>query len=342
MVEFPNQIGKEIGIKNWLLWGTWDLVKYPGDGAGHPFADYWGNWVWTDCGEWELLFDNGDEEIAAGGTNPVTLTAGAKLVGQSSLATGVIKQVVVESGSWTGGDAAGRIILKDVIGSFVDNEVIKDTRGAIKGNALANGIETQAISTECCFEMGGCPDDGFGLPRPYPPPRLTPLPDRRHDMDPSLAYDLSDFGHYGYDPGAGTPDPNNPVQNQYTGTWAMYQPPDDDPRVGELLAKHVINVIIKPMVYLSNGDPNEEKAGITEGESVTFEAHVATGGTGPYSYAWSSNKDNAGWISVGGNSPTWTWNSTSGEAGTYEVRCVVTDALSETGEVIWEGFVVSP
>ena len=118
----------------------------------------------------------------------------------------------------------------------------------------------------------------------------------------------------------------------------MYEPPDDDPRVGELLAKHVINAITKPMVYLSNG----EKESITEGQNVTFEAHVVTGGTSPYSYAWSRNKDGSGWISVGGNSPTWTWNSTSGDAGTYEVRCTVTDALSETGEVTWEEFVVAP
>lgn len=157
-------------------------------------------------------------------------------------------------------------------------------------------------------------------------------------MDPSLAYDLSEYGHLGYDPGTGAPDPNAPVQEQYTGTWAMYQPPDDDPRVGELLAKHVLNAIIKPMVYLSNG----EKVSITEGESVTFQAHVVTGGKSPYSYAWSSNKNKTGWIPVGGNSPSWIWNSSGGEAGTYEVRCVVTDSLSETGEVIWADFVVSP
>jgi hypothetical protein len=340
MTEFPNQIGKEIGIKNWLYWGTGDLVKYPGDGAGHPFADYWGNWLWTDCGEWEIPFNTGTEEIAGGGTNPVTLVGAAKLVGQTSGATGVIKQVIVENGGdWTPGNpSAGRIILKDVTGTFSTGETIKDNKGTVRGNALASGTETQTISEECCFEMGGCPDDGLGLPRPYPPPRLTPLPDRRGDMDPSLAYDLSEFGHMGYDPGAGAPDPNTPVQGQYTGTWAMYEPPDDDPRVGELLAKHVINAIIKPMVYLSNG----EKASITEGESVTFEAHVVTGGTPAYSYAWSSNKDGSGWISVGGNSNTWTWNSTGGEAGNYEVRCVVTDSLSETGEVTWADFVVSP
>ncbi|KPJ58503.1 MAG: hypothetical protein AMJ42_03165, partial [Deltaproteobacteria bacterium DG_8] len=332
LVEIPNQIGKEIGVKNWLKDGTWDYTTYPI--VGHPFADYWGNWVYTDCGEWELQFDNGTEEIAAGGLNPTTLEGAARLIGDTSGAEGVIKQVIVESGSWDTNDAAGKIILKDVVGSFSDGEIIYDDKGD-PGSALANGTATQTISTDCCFEMGGCADDP--LPRPYSPPRLTPLPDRRHDMDPSLAYDLSDYGHLGYDPGMGAPDPNNPVQDQYTGTWEMYVCPSDDPRMGQLLAKHVINAAVKPMVYLTNGNLE----GITVGGSVTFEAHVSGGEPG-YTYQWSIKEaGDPDWTTVGGNSSTWTWNPGGGDEGTYEVRCKVTDSRGHIGEVIWEGFVVS-
>ena len=99
LVEIPNQIGKEIGIKTWLKWGTFDYTTYPG--VGHPFADYWGNWVDTQC---------------------------------------------------------------NVIGG--------------------TGKEP------CCFQMGGC-----GGTQPYPPLRQTTA--ARAALDPSLAYDLSDYGHLG-------------------------------------------------------------------------------------------------------------------------------------------------
>ena len=92
----------------------------------------------------------------------------------------------------------------------------------------AGGVE------DCCFEMGGCADG-----RPYPPPRQTT--GARGDLDPSLAYDVSEYGHLGYDPGVGAPDINSPVQNQYTGTWAMYQPPNDDIRIAEMLADYVLD-----------------------------------------------------------------------------------------------------
>jgi hypothetical protein len=186
---------------------------------------------------------------------------------------------------------------------------------------------------ECCFEMGGCGDPL----RPYPPPRQTPLNQARSDLDPSVVYDMSDYGHLGYDPAKGPPDPNKPVQAQYTGTWAMFSPPDDDPRVGKLLARHVLNAAVNPMVYITNG----EVTGITTGESVTFKAHV-TGGKPGYTYEWSIKKEETGkWLSMGGNNSNWTWKPVGEGAGTYAIRCRVTDAQEHTGEVSWKNFVIS-
>jgi hypothetical protein len=91
------------------------------------------------------------------------------------------------------------------------------------------------------------------------------------------------------------------------------------------------------MIYITN----EEIEGIEVGESVTFEAHV-TGGVPEYTYEWSIKQEGTTeWLSVGGNSSTWTWNSASGDEGTYAIRCRVTDAQIHTGEVIWKGFKIS-
>ncbi len=236
MVEYFNQVGKEVGVKTWLRYDEGDNESYPG--VGHPFADYWGNWVDTDCG-----------------------------------------------------------------------------------------------GEPCCFEMGGC-DDG----REYPPPRQAPLDEDREDMDPSLAYDLSDYGHLGYDPTLGPPDPNGPVQDQYTGTWDMYVTPSDDPRVGELLAKHVLAAVTSPLVYITNG----EIENIAAGETVTFKASLAGSNCGHYSYAWFLQEEGSSeWQTVGRNHPAWKWKTARDDAGTYSIRCRVTNAEERTGEVTWKGFVVS-
>jgi hypothetical protein len=47
LVELPNQIAKEIGRKTWLRAETLDFDTYPE--VGHPFAEYWGVWVNTQC-----------------------------------------------------------------------------------------------------------------------------------------------------------------------------------------------------------------------------------------------------------------------------------------------------
>ena len=94
---------------------------------------------------------------------------------------------------------------------------------------------------DCCFDMSGCADG-----RPYPPPRQAAPDEARDDLDPSLAYDVSEFGHLGYDPALGAPDPARPVQDQYHGTWATWTPPNDDPGVAEMLADHVVRFLGQP------------------------------------------------------------------------------------------------
>ena len=147
MVELYNQIGKEVGVKTWSQYAKGNYTNYPD--CGHPFADYWGNWVETETPQ---------------------------------------------------------------------------------------GTDKQAI----CLTMGGCKEGGS-----YPPPRITPLDEKREDMDPSLAYDLSDYGNLGYDPALGPPSPDKPVQKQFSGTWDLYVPPNGDPRLGQLLAKHVVNTALE-------------------------------------------------------------------------------------------------
>ncbi len=95
--------------------------------------------------------------------------------------------------------------------------------------------------TPCCFTMGGCGDG-----RPYPPLRTTPPDKLRDDLDPSLAFDVSEYGHLGYDAAKGPPDVNRPVQDQYRGTWSMWQPPNDDPRVGRMVARQVLDLARTP------------------------------------------------------------------------------------------------
>jgi hypothetical protein len=149
---------------------------------------------------------------------------------------------------------------------------------------------------------------------------------------------MSEYGNLGYDPALGAPDPNNPVQDQYTGTWEMFTPFNDDPRVGRMLAKYVLNAAVNPMVYLTNG----EVEGIAEGGNVSWEAHVTGGGVPAYTYEWSIKEEgDASWSTIGGSNSTWTWNPVSGDEGTYDVRCRVTDSQTHTGEVIWEEFIVS-
>jgi len=91
---------------------------------------------------------------------------------------------------------------------------------------------------ECCLTMGGCGDL-----RPYPPARQTAITQARQDTDPSLGFDISDYGHLGYDAQKGAPNDHEPVQEQYRGTWQLWRPANTDPRIGELLASQVAKLL---------------------------------------------------------------------------------------------------
>ncbi len=97
------------------------------------------------------------------------------------------------------------------------------------------GSSDNSVKEPCCFTMGGCPLSS----QPYPPERQTALTSAIKAADPSLAYHVSDYGHLGYDAVAGAPNPNAPVQGQYTGTWAMYKPASASPLVGGYLAAKI-------------------------------------------------------------------------------------------------------
>jgi hypothetical protein len=92
----------------------------------------------------------------------------------------------------------------------------------------------------CCFDMGGC-----GTGQPYPPLRQTPTNKARQDTDPSLVFDIPAYGHLGYDVAKGPPSEEGPVQGQYRGTWELWRPANDDPRIGELLARQVVMLLDK-------------------------------------------------------------------------------------------------
>jgi chlorophyllase len=107
--------------------------------------------------------------------------------------------------------------------------------------------------------------------------------------------------------------------------------------MGQLLARHVLNAAVNPMVYITNGGIS----GIKVGENVTFEAHITGGGMPGYTYQWSIKEEgDPSWSAVGENSSTWMWSAENGDEGTYDIRCNVIDNQGRTGDVIWKGFSV--
>jgi hypothetical protein len=79
-------------------------------------------------------------------------TVGALLSGSDSAATGTVKSVSLESGSWTTGDAAGYLVLSNVSGTFQAGEKIYDERGGAsfasgQAEPHTNGVGTPQLTT---------------------------------------------------------------------------------------------------------------------------------------------------------------------------------------------------
>lgn len=88
---------------------------------------------------WVLNFDAGSADFAA--TNIVT--------GGTSGATGEVLVVSVTSGTWGGGDAAGYLVLFNVVGTFQNNEAITATGAAavVNGTAIERGASNDTDDT---------------------------------------------------------------------------------------------------------------------------------------------------------------------------------------------------
>lgn len=99
--------------------GNTALVMHKSTGSGWTSIPY----------GFELSFNTGVHALVDGNT----------VTGQTSGATGTIKRVVVESGSWSGGDAAGRLIFASVTGTFQAGENI---RISTTTHAHAGGAQT--------------------------------------------------------------------------------------------------------------------------------------------------------------------------------------------------------
>lgn len=72
-------------------------------------------------------------------TGTAAITAGQTVTGATSGATGVVAKVVIEDGTWSGGDAEGRLILSSTTGTFQNGEnlQVSAVTKAVSGGAAS-------------------------------------------------------------------------------------------------------------------------------------------------------------------------------------------------------------
>lgn len=106
-------------------------------------------WNLTDGDEVHKAFLGGDRYIipfSGGGTTEVA--EGDTIKGATSAATAFVEQVLLYSGSWSGGDAAGFFVVRDVVGTFGSENVYvssDSTSGTDDATVTANVNHTMSI-----------------------------------------------------------------------------------------------------------------------------------------------------------------------------------------------------
>lgn len=119
---------------------------------------YYPDWVivqnLTDADKMTMAFlGRYNIPFTSGGTTEVT--PGAIIKGATSTATATVETVLLYSGTWAGGDAAGFFIVRDVNGTFTSEAAYisnDDTAGADDATVTANVTFTISIDTEVAAE----------------------------------------------------------------------------------------------------------------------------------------------------------------------------------------------
>ena len=128
ITEVPGS-GNILGVVNFN-----DVVyafrNNPGGTAANIYKSTSSGWTQVTLFQ-ELTFTSGSVEPDEGDT----------ITGQTSSATAVVKRVVVTSGTWAGGDAAGKLIIDVTSGTFNSSELVDNTT-----NATTNDLTTTAAN----------------------------------------------------------------------------------------------------------------------------------------------------------------------------------------------------
>ena len=115
-----NEVTPPLSLKGGELFGVSNYE--PGAKGGYRRIDGYerldGQPAPSEASYWILNFDAGDI---------VEPSVTAQCFGDTSGAKGEVGNVVLESGTWAGSDAAGYLILYGVIGAFIDDEPLSFT-----------------------------------------------------------------------------------------------------------------------------------------------------------------------------------------------------------------------